>query len=332
MMPRFRALAIRRSGQSARLAAPVGGLGRVRVAVAVVAREPVLWALGTLSFAVRGGCLLLAAGIISFPGDGQLSTIFVPVLTTSGPSAGLAVLLAIAGLAALLLAGAAIFLAAFADVSAYDRTVHRPETIELRSGQEPGDLRGGQRRRLVARVAGVQALGLLAILAVAGLAARRVEDVVIAELQNPSNATDSVITRVMGDLRGQLVVLAVVLVLADVAVAIASRSLMARRVGLAGGRRFNPGAVLRRLPRLVLTAVGCWAVTAAVLLPVLWVSGVAWAAVRDQFLAPGTPTPEDTIREMLTLIAFVTAWVGGLALAGLSSALRAAFWTTSSLR
>ncbi len=333
MMSRFRVMAGRSPCTGvATAAAPVSGPARVRAAVAVVAREPSLWVLGALSFAVRGGWLLLAVPTITFPGDGQLSTIFGPVLTTSGPSSGLAVLLAVAAVAAFLVAGTAILLAAFAEVSAFDRTIHRSETVELRSGRVAHELRGGARRGLVVRVAGVQALGLLAILAVAGVVGRRVPQIVISELQFPSNSTDSVVTRVLGEIRGELFVLAAVIVLVDFAVAMASRHLMTRRFGLADGRPAGPGTALRNVSWLVLTAAACWAVTVAALLPVLWVSGLAWAAVRDQFLAPGIPSVEDAIREMLTLVAFVATWVGGLALAGLSSSVRAALWTTSFLR
>lgn len=333
MTSRFRVLGGRTTGDvSAATATPGGAFARVRAAVAVVAREPSLWAFGALSFAVRGGWLLLAVPIITFPGDGQLSTIFGPVLTTSGPSSGLAVLLALAGVAALLVAGAAILLAAYADVSAFDRTVHSPETLELRSGRVARQLHGGERRGLLARVAGLHALGLVAILAVAGVVGRNIPQIVVAELQFPSNATDPVVTRVLGQIRGDLLVLAAVVVLVDIAVAIVSRRLMARGFGLADGARPGPRGAVRGMPRLLLMAVACWAVTFLVLLPVLWVSDLAWAAVRDPFLAPGVPSGPDLVREMLTLVAFVAAWVGGFALAGLASALRAALWTTGSLR
>jgi hypothetical protein len=301
--------------------------------VAVVAREPSLWALGAVSFAIRGGWLLLAVPIITFPEEGQLSTIFGPVLTTSGPSSGLAVLLAIAGVAALLVAGTAVLLAAYAEVSAFDRTVHREETIALRSGRQPRDLLGHERRGLVVRVAGVEALGLLAILVVASVVGRQIPQIVVNELQFPSNTTDTLVTRVLGEVRSDLLVLAVVVVLMDIAVAVASRRVMAGRFGLSdGASRPSLATAVRRLPRLVLTAVACWAVTIAVLLPVLWVTGFTWAAVRDLFLAPGTPSSLDLVRLVLTLIAFVATWVGGLALAGLASAFRAAFWTTTCLR
>lgn len=311
---------------------PVGGLARVRAAVVVVTREPSLWALGALSFAVRGGWLLLAVPIITFPGDGQLSTIFGPVLTTSGPSSGLAVLLAIAGVAALLLAGTATVLVAYSDVSAFDRTVHRPETIQLRSGRAPHEVGGGDRRGLVARVAGRHALGLVAILAVAAVVGRHIPQIVVAELQFPSNATDSVAARVLSEIRGDLLVLAVVVVLVDIAVAVLSRRTMARAFGLASGGSPGLRGAVRGLPRLLLTAVACWVVTVAVLIPVVWVSGTAWVAVRDLFLAPGVPSGPDLVRQMLTLAAFVATWIGALALAGFASAVRAALWTTSSLR
>jgi hypothetical protein len=304
----------------------------VRTALGVVAGEPSLWALGALSFAVRGGWFLLAVPIITFPGDGQLSTIFGPVLTTSGPSSGLAVLLAIAGFAALILAAAAISLAAFAEVSAFDRTVHRAETIELQAGRVLRDLRGGERCGLVARVAGLEALGLAAIVALAAVVGRRVPQIVVAELQFPSNATDSVITRVLGEIRAELLILAAVVVLVDIAVAVASRRMMARRFGLTAGVRPRPVAIVRGLPRVVLTALACWAVTIAVLVAVQWAIGFTWADVRDLFLAPGVTSGPDLVRETVTLVAFVATWVGGFALAGFASAVRAAFWTTGSLR
>jgi hypothetical protein len=319
-------------GDSSAMTAPASGLARDRAALAIVWHEPSLWAFGALSFAVRGGWLLLAVPIITFPGDGQLSTIFGPVLTTSGPSSGLAVLLAIAGVAALLVAGVAILLAAYADVSAFDRTVHRRETAGLRSGRVARELVGGERRGLLARVAGVQALGLLAILAVAGVVGRQVPQIVVAELQFPSNATDPVVTRVLGQIRGDLLVLVAMVVLVDIAVAIVSRRLMARGFGLADGAHPGSRSAARGLPRIVLTAVTCWIVTVAVLVPVLWVSGLGWAAVRDLFLAPGMPSGPDLVRELLTLVAFVATWVAGFALAGLASAVRASLWTMGSLR
>jgi len=332
-MSRFRVGLARNPGSGAvRVSAPSGALAPVRAAAAVVAREPSLSALGALSFAVRGGWLLLAVPIITFPGEGQLSTIFGPVLTTSGPSSGLAVLLVIAGVAALVVAGTAMLLAAYAEVSAFDRIVRRAETIDLRSGPVPRELRARERRGLVARVAGVQSLGLVVILVVAGVVGRQIPQIVIAELQFPSNSTDTVVTRVLGEIRGELLVLAAVVVLVDIVVAVASRRVMASRSGLSGGGSPGFATAVRRLSRLVLTAAACWAVTIVVLLPILWVTGFTWAAVRDLFLAPGTPSKLDLIRLLLTLLAFVATWVGGLALAGLASALRAALWTTSYLR
>jgi hypothetical protein len=300
--------------------------------MAVVAHEPTLWALGALSFAIRGGWLLLAVPIITFPGDGQLSTIFGPVLTTSGPSSGLAVLLAVAVVAALIVAGAAICLAAFTEVSAFDRTVHRPETTGLRAGRAPHELGGGERRGLIARVAGLQVLGLVAILAVAAVVGRRIPQIVIAELQFPSNPTDPVITRVLGQIRGELLVLAAIAVLVDIAIAVASRRMLARRFGLADGVRANAPAIVRRLLRIALTALVCWAVTVAALLVALAAIGFTWTEVRDLFLAPAVASGPDLLREMVTLVAFVAAWIGGLALAGLASAFRAALWTTGSIR
>jgi hypothetical protein len=312
--------------------APSGAQGSLRAAGAVVAREPSLWALGALSFAVRGGWLLLAVPIITFPEEGQLSTIFGPVLTTSGPSSALVVLLAISAGLALVLALAGVLLAAYAEVSAFDRTVHRAETIPLQSVRAPREVSGRERRSLVTRIAAVQALGLVVILAVAGLVGRRVPSIVIAELQLPSNSTDSLVTRVLGQIRGELLVLAVVVVLVDIAVAIASRRLMARRFGLSDSRRPAFVTAARRIPRLVLTAAACWAITFAVVASVLWLSAFAWSGVRDVFLAPGDPDGAALVRQLLILAAFVATWVGGLALAGLSSALRAALWTASYLR
>jgi hypothetical protein len=332
-MARFRVGLARTPGSDAvRMPAPGGAWARVRTAVHVVAHEPSLWVLGALSFGVRGGWLLLAVPIITFPEEGQLSTIFGPVLTSSGPSSALVVLIAIAGGAAILVACTAVLLAAYAEVSAFDRTVQRPESVALLVGRAPRALRGRERRGLVARVAGAQAVGLVVILAVVALVGRRIPQIAIAELQFPSNSTDSLVTRVLGQVRGELLVLVVVVVLVDIAVALVSRRLMARRSGLSVAGRAGLGHAIRRLPRLALTAVACWAVTFAILLPVLWLTGYAWTAVRDLYLAPGGSASPDILRQWLTLAGFVAVWIGGLALAGLASALRAALWTTSLLR
>jgi hypothetical protein len=336
-MPRLRVLgrgAGTDPGSGARsmaVAAPVTALTRVRAAIAVVAREPSLWALGALSFSIRGGWLLLAVPIITFPEEGQLSTILGPLLTTSGPNSALGVLLAVAGLLAIGIAGLVIVLASYAEVSVFDRAVHRPETLDLRAGRSPGEPGGPGRRSLVLRLAFLDVLGLVVILGVAGVVGRNIPKIATAELQFPTS-TDSLVARVIGEVRGELLVLAAVTVLADAVLAVLSRRLLVRRFGLAGGGRSSLGAAGRGLVWMAMTAVACWAVTVAVLVPVLWVTGFTWTAVRDLFLAPGLPSAPDVTRQMLTLVGFVATWIGGLALAGLASALRAALWTTSSLR
>jgi hypothetical protein len=323
-------LADRPEHETLEVARPVGPIARVRVAVAVVAREPLLWALGALSFAIRGGWFLLAVPIITLPEESQLSTIFAPVLTTSGPSSGVLVLLGLAVVAALAVAVTAIVLAAYAEVSAFDRAVRRPETIELRSGRAALELGSG--KGLVTRVAGVQASGLLATVVAAGLAGRRIPQIVVSELQFPSNATDSLVERVLGQVRGDLLVVVALVVVVDILVALASRRLMARRLGLTAATRPGPVAMARRLPRLLLTAVACWGITLAALVPILWAIELGWAAVRDVFLAPGGASGPEPVQQLLTLVGFVLLWIAGLALAGLASALRAALWTTAYLR
>jgi hypothetical protein len=306
-----------------------GAAARVRLAGTVVAHDPWLWALGALSFAVRGGWLLLAVPIITFPGDGQLSTIFAPVLTTSGPSFALVVLLAIAAGTALIVACLAVLLAAVAEVAAFERTVDRLETLKVRSARFPREAHG--RGRIVPGVAIVLGVGLGTILALAGLAGRHIPQIVTAELQFPSNSTDSLVTRVLGQVRGDLLVLAAVVVLVDGILAIESRHLMASRLGLSDGWRSSFAPALRRVPRLLLAAIACWTVTFAALVSSLWAISVSWMAARDAFLAPAGSLGPDVAHQVLTLAVFVLVWIGALLVAGLASALRAALWTTSYL-
>lgn len=313
----------------------------VATAFAVTLGQPSLWLLGALGFAGRGGFLLLALPIVTVPSPVVLSIIFRGSFATTGLSSELESLLIL--LVGVLFVGG-LLLSAYADVAAFERLVRDPESDELRAGMVPHDLEPGERRRLVLALAGIQAVALVpALIVVSGLY-EGMTALVTQELSAPGSLEIPLVLRVLAGARDQLLVLALLILVADAISALASRGVLAWhfRVATADAPRASSalwaamGGAERLVARPLRTAANLaltWAITLLVLAPIVWASLVAWDGVRALFLSPaGLTEPMDLALAILASVGLAAIWVAGSILAGSASALRAAVWSADALR
>ena len=83
--------------------------------------------------------------------------------------------------------------------------------------------------------------------------------------------------------------------------------------------------LVRRPLRVVVTALFGTAALALLAAPGLLAAASGWARVRDVMTHP-----DDAIGILVTVATWVAVWLGGLVLAGVGAAIRAAAWTLES--
>ncbi|CAN5688885.1 hypothetical protein BH23CHL7_BH23CHL7_13750 [soil metagenome] len=331
-----------------RTAARTGWRGSVAGALHVVASQPALWLLGALGFLVRGGAILLTLAILVLPSPVSVRLMLGSYLGSFGLTPefwlALAVGLALLGAGVVL----ALVVSAAVEIAAFERFV-AAEPAPLSDAPVASRLTPAARRRLLAALVGVQLVG------VALLAAAAVPIVVTAvgatyeELVRPSLAGGALYGRVLSKLGEPLFGWLVVLVVVEMVGAAASRRLLARSLGLAGGgagaglERWRSvfvavpvaiGAGLMRPIRRPLstlpTALLGWLATFAVLAPLGWLLALAWEATRVQYLGGASLVAVPGLLLVAALLCVV--WLGGVAMAGFASAVRCALWTSEELR
>jgi hypothetical protein len=318
-----------------------GWRSRVRTALALSVGDPVLWLYGLLGFAARGGVLVIALPILTIPSPVLLTIYFRGDLTTTGLSASAPWL----GLAAALAFGAAVLVgllvSAWADVAAFDRAVHDPETDPLRAGTVAGQPSGPRRRGLVMWVAAIEAAGLVPILLGALAVAMLVPGAVVSEVQTPTSTAVPLVDRVVNRIGPELLVLVVVALLADVCVSLATRHLLAARYEVGPRPRDGSDAALAvdgaaRLVRQPARSLGvaclAWLVTLLLVVPIVIATVAAWAGLRDIISAlGGASAPAGILTAVIAVLVFAAVWIAGLVLVGFGASLRAALWTTDAL-
>ncbi|MEA2622557.1 MAG: hypothetical protein QOH61_1467 [Chloroflexota bacterium] len=322
----------------------------------VVLRDPGLWLLGALSFSVRGGVILVLLPIVWIPSPVLLSVFFGRYITTSGLSADVIPVAALAGAVAVLaLAGAAV-LAAHADLASFERLVTGGSTAGLRGERPARPLGGRERHRMVAGLAALNLLGLLPILLLTAPLGQGIAKAGIAELQYPTSLDTPFVLTVLGHVTDQLLVLAAVALLADLVVTLIGHQLLASHfrvlpdglvptdgAGAGSADRPHPDrwavvqAVTRlvtQAPRTLALAALCWVVTIAALVPILLGIILGWDTLRAVLFrgTSGVVSPElQLVGQLLALVVFGVIWVAAVTLAGFASSLRGAIWTTNTL-
>jgi hypothetical protein len=164
--------------------------------------------------------------------------------------------------------------------------------------------------------------------------------VLVNELQLPSSLELPLYERVVLGAAPEIAITIVVALVAEVAVSLASRRLLAWRYGVApdrvaGGeiRQALAGAlrIVRHPVRTALNAGLTWSITLVTLLAALFALALAWGSVRD-VLVVGNRQSDWLIAVAVAVGLFAAVWVGAIVFAALGSALRAAVWTVDALR
>jgi hypothetical protein len=329
-----------------RTSARVGWRGGVAAALSIVLERPGLWVLGALGYLLRGGALLLTLAIFVLPSPISVRLMLGSYLGSFGLTsdfhvvigAGLALLLAVALLSMLV--------SALVEMAAFERFLGAREHPE---GAGPlVDLSSRQRRRLIGSMVIVQLVALFALAIAAVPLLVMAGQATYEELMRPNLAGGALYDRVLAQLSLPLFGLLVMLVVVEMVTAVANRRLMVQAYGLAGSsaaqdagaRSVLAGAIIalahgllrpfvRPLSTLP-TAILGWLAMLAVLAPLGWALALAWGTVRVQFMAGLTLEALPVL--LLAAVLLSVVWLGGLAVAGIASAIRAGLWTSEELR
>jgi hypothetical protein len=235
-------------------------------------------------------------------------------------------------LVGLVLAG--LMVAAYVELAAFERFLGASHDDAAR----PRRLAATERRQVVTGLLTVQLFALSALVAAAIPLVAGAVQATYDELLRPSQATGSLYERVLGQLGGPLILLLAVLVLVEVASAVASRRLLRGAFGPSVGP--SPlTALLVGLGRPVVrplstlgTALLGWSITLGLLVPVVWAMGLAWQVTRSALLEPQALTGDGVGAAALAVVVLCAIWLGGIAVAGLAAALRASLWSAEELR
>ena len=289
-------------------------------AFVVTLLRPVSWALGLAGFLAGGGIALVASPILVLPTPTGLQNSLggpVSTLVFGTPSPELIALIAggLAGVAALVIAGTlagawaerqgiAVVLEAAAD----DGLVL--PTVDLAGAPGTG------------RVAVIRLLSLLPVALAAALAWKPLYDATYHELIMPRDLMTPLPLRVLGEVPWAVVGLAAVWLLADAAAAVGVRRLVLERRPVLVAWLLGWADLARRPHRILPTALVGTGVLALLGGPAMVAAAIGWGRVRDILTGDREPVV------ILGAIAiWVAIWLGGIVLAGVGAAVRAATWT-----
>ncbi len=289
-------------------------------AFVVTLMRPASWALGLAGFLAGGGIILVAWPILVLPTPTGLQNALggpVSSLVFGDPSSGLVALIVggILGAIALVLAGT--LAGAWAE--------RQGIAVALEAAAEDGlelpvlDLAGAPG---AGRVAVIRLLALVPVALAAALAWQPLYDATYGQLINPGDLVTPLPIRVLGEVPWLVLGLAAVWLLSDTAAAVGVRRLVLERRPVLVAWLLGWADLVRRPYRIIPTALVGIGVMALLLGPALVASAIGWARVADILLAG-----RDPLIVLGAVAIWVAIWLGGLVLAGVGAAVRAAAWT-----
>jgi hypothetical protein len=291
-------------------------------AFAVPAERPDLWLLGTLSFCLRGGAILLLAPIIVLPTQVEVRLALGANLGSAGFTPGFWTLVGVAALASAVIALAALHGLARIEARAFD-ALSETEMLPV--------IPARGRRGLVTRLFVIEALTLVAVLLAAVPLAAAIGQTTLDEILRPTSSA-SIYVRVISQIAPILALTLAIVPVIDAISAFTARELLLGRP-LRESLRAGLGRVVGAPVRLVGAALVAWVSLGLVVLTVGWALTVAWQATRAAFLASTSLGDLFARPDSLVVALLLTAvFVSGLALCGFVAAFRAALWTLASLR
>ncbi len=320
-----------------------GARAVVSTAALVATTDPVLWLLGIVGFGVRGGLVLLTLPVISMPSPVLLSIIFRGQIGTSGTNASFDLLVVVAAAITGLLMLAAILLSAWVELHVFERCAVASRSETLRLERQPRPIAPRDRRSLLLWVAAIQSCGLVPLLLLVLLVVGRLGGVVATELERPSDLAAPLTTRVIGDAAPALLGMVLVIALSEMLVSLASRRLIAARLGLLPDGPGEPTevrlavhgalrAVRQPLRVLGIAAISWLTALGAIVLAVGSLS-LIWSTTRASLIALARPSdPSTFLGALMTAVLFSGVWLAVFCLCGLASAFRSSLWTMDTFR
>jgi hypothetical protein len=289
-------------------------------AFVVTLLRPVSWALGLAGFLAGGGIVLVAWPIIVLPTPtGLQNALGGPVSTlVFGGVSGELVALIVGGIATgvvLVLAGT--FAGAWAERAGIAVALEAAADDGL--ALPPADLAGAPG---FGRVGVVRLLSLCPVLIAAAAAWRPLYDATYRELILPQDLATPLPLRVLAAVPLSVLGLVVVWVLSDAAAAVGVRRLVLERRPVFAAWLLGWADLVRRPQRVVPTALVGIGVLVLLAGPALVAAAIGWARVRDILVGGREP-----VIVLGVLAIWVSIWLGGLVLAGVGAAVRAAAWT-----
>ncbi len=281
--------------------------------------RPVTWALGLAGFLAGGGLALMAWPVLVLPTPTGIQNALggpVSTLVVGTPSPAMLALIG-GGLAG----GVVLFVAALLAGAWAERNVI---AVALEAAGDEGmlappDLRGAPGTRSVAIL---RLLALLPLVALAVVAWQPLYDAAYHELVLPDDLVTPLGLRVVRDVPWLVVALLLMWVAADAAGAVGVRRLVIERRPILVAWALGWVELVRSPLRVLTTATFGLVVLALLAIPGILAAASGWARVRD-VVTQGL----DPILAMGTVATWVAIWLGGLVLAGVGAAIRAAAWT-----
>lgn len=321
----------------------MGWRSEIATAAAVVLGQPQLWLLGALSFALRGGIVLLTLPILVLPTQVEVRLLLGNNLGSTGFSPGFWSLVGVAGALVGLVTIGVLLVLANVEVTAFERLVDDAESAEQREWRSASRMEPGYRRLIVLRVASIQALTLLALIAAAVPLVIRITSAAYDEIVRPTSA-DSIYVRVLAGVAEPVLWFIAAIVLIEMISSRTTREVLMRGTGLriaAGGRRLwlLPAlssaviGMLRSPLRTIASDAFAWMISIVVLVPVVWAIALCWEAARGAFLTTlSLDDPQEALGLLFVALALSATFISGLLLCGFASAFRAALRTVEALR
>lgn len=289
-------------------------------AFVVTLLRPVSWALGLAGFLAGGGILLVAWPILVLPTPTGLQNALggpVSSLVFGDPSPGLVALIVTGVATVLLLVLAGTLAGAWAERQGIAVALEAAADEGL--GLPAADLDGAPG---AGRVAIVRLLGLAPVVIVAVLAWRPFYDATYRQLVLPQDLATPLPLRILGDVPWLVISVAGVWLLSDAAAAVGVRRLVLDRRPVLTAWLMGWGDLARRPARILPTALVGVAVLVLLVGPALVAAAVGWLRVRDMLVGG-----RDPVVVIGAVAIWVAIWLGGLVLAGVGAAVRAAAWT-----
>jgi hypothetical protein len=287
----------------------------------VTLARPATWPLALATFLLRGGFLLVLAPIVVLPSAVAVGNVITPLISSivfQGVSPSIVAMLATVAVLVLLWLFGVGLVAAAAEAELVRQVAAEEETWP--AGRGPGELPPG--RRVAWRVLAVRLVAQAPLVAALALGAVRIVSVAYGELTNPSDVAVALAIRVALGALDAVVLVVLVWLVGETVGSIAARRVVLRGEGVLRSLRGGVVQLLRRPVRWIVLAPVSLLPLVLALVAVGFAGSAAWDALRAALSLGAEP-----LVALVSLVALVGLFGGGLLLIGVCCSWRGAIWT-----